>query len=78
MKTLCGDAGVKYFRFHAMRHAGASLMASKNIPIQVIQEVLGHDDRETTTIFVHSLSGATHQTMAVYEKARQSPKRGPT
>ncbi len=26
MKTLCAKAGVRYFRFHAMRHSGASIM----------------------------------------------------
>jgi integrase len=72
MRTLCKEAGVRYFRFHALRHAGASLMGSKNIPIPVIQQILGHEDRETTAIYVHSLSGASHQAMAIYEAARQS------
>ena len=26
MRSLCQKAGVKYFRFHALRHAGASIM----------------------------------------------------
>ena len=40
MKTLCRKAGVKYFRFHALRRAGASIMDNSNVPIVAIQEIL--------------------------------------
>ena len=43
MRTLCKKAGVKYFRYHAIRHAGASLMDNHNVPIGAIQEILGHE-----------------------------------
>ena len=33
MATLCRKAGVPYFRFRALRHAGASLMEGANVPI---------------------------------------------
>jgi len=45
MKTLCARAGVPYFRYHALRHAGASLMDSINTPIGTIQKILGHENR---------------------------------
>jgi integrase len=72
MKTLCQRAGVKYFRFHPLRHAGASLMDNNNVPIVAIQEILGHENRTTTEIYLHSVSGAARQAMSVYEQVRQN------
>jgi len=56
MKTLCVKAGVQYFRYHALRHAGASLMDNINTPIGTIQKILGHENRRTTEIYLHSLT----------------------
>jgi integrase len=52
MGTLCRKAGVKYFRFHALRHAGASIVDNSNVPIVAIQEILGHENRTTTEIYL--------------------------
>lgn len=69
MKTLCEKAGVKYFRFHALRHAGASIMENSNVPIGAIQEILGHENRSTTEIYLHNLNGASRKAMVDYEQA---------
>ena len=37
MKTLCGKANVRYFRFHAIRHSGVSMTENSNVPIGSIQ-----------------------------------------
>jgi len=71
MKTLCAKAGVRYFRFHALRHAGASVMESFNVPIGAIQRILGHENRTTTEIYLHSIGDSERQAMAIYEHARQ-------
>ena len=88
MKSLCKRAGVKYFRFHALRHAGASIMENSNVPISAIQNILGHENRSTTEIYLHTLSGATRQAILEYERARSlqenphsnphSKEKGPT
>ena len=70
MKTLCKKAGVKYFRFHALRHAGASVMENSNISIGVIQKVLGHEKRSTTEIYLHNLGTSDRQAMDIFEHAR--------
>lgn len=72
MFSLCQKAGVRYFRFHAMRHAGASLMDSNNVSIGAIQRLLGHENRTTTEIYLHSIGMAEREAMAVYEKATQN------
>lgn len=68
MTTLCKKAGVKYFRFHALRHLGASLLDNNNIPIGDIQQILGHEKRTTTEIYLHSVSGGAKQAMGQYEQ----------
>ena len=77
MKTLCAKAGVKYFRFHPLRHAGASLMDDNNVPIGAIQIVLGHQKRTTTEIYLHRISPIEREAMAVCERARQNPHTNP-
>jgi hypothetical protein len=67
--TFCEGAGVKYFRYHALRHSGASIMDLKNVPIGVIQRILGHENRETTEIYLHTIGQPERQAMETYEKA---------
>ncbi len=67
MRTLCRYAGVRYFRFHAFRHASASVMDSKNVPIGAIQRILGHENRATTEIYLHSIGGAEREAISVLE-----------
>lgn len=71
MGVLCKRAGVKYFRYHALRHAGASMMDNNNVPIGAIQKILGHEQRTTTEIYLHGISEIEKQAMAIYEVARQ-------
>jgi integrase len=71
MKTLCEKAGVRYFRFHALRHSGASIMDDSGVNIGSIQRILGHDNRKTTEIYLHSIGKAERQTILIYEQAKQ-------
>ena len=69
MKTLCQKAGVQYFRFHALRHSGASTMESLNVPIGSIQRILGHENRTTTEIYLHSINESERIAMDILERA---------
>ena len=71
MKTLCNKAKVPYFRFHPIRHACASFMDSINIPISSIQNILGHENRKTTEIYIHSSEEIKNFAINVYEKKRE-------
>jgi integrase len=71
MGTLCRKVGVRYFRFHALRHFGASVMERANVPIGSIQRILGHENRTTTEIYLHSIGEAERDAMALYERACQ-------
>jgi integrase len=74
MASLCRKAGVKPFGFHALRHSGASIMDSLNVPIGVIQRILGHENRQTTEIYVHSIGNVEREAMALYEQAREKSR----
>jgi len=63
MRSLCQKADVKYFRFHALHHAGASIMERRNVPIGFIQRILGHEKRTTTEIYLHSIGEAEREAM---------------
>ncbi len=65
MKTLCRKAGVKYFRFHPLRHSGASVLDDNNVPIRDIQTILGHQHRTTTEIYLHRLRESERDAIAV-------------
>lgn len=71
MKSLCNKAGVRYFRYHALRHSGASIMENNNVSIGTIQRILGHENRSTTEIYLHSIGNVEREALAIYEQARQ-------
>lgn len=74
MKSLCEKAGVKYFRFHPLRHAGASFMESIGIPISHIQELLGHENRKTTEGYIHTLGKNKIEAIDKFQQAREISK----
>jgi integrase len=69
MRTLCRNAGVRYFRYHALRHSGASEMERSNVPIGTIQRILGHENRTTTEVYIHSFGEAEKEAIASLERA---------
>ena len=40
--SLCGRAGVPPRRFHAARHAAATVMRDAGVPLEVVSKILGH------------------------------------
>ena len=72
MQTLCKRAGVRYFRYHALRHSGASLMDKCRVPIGSIQRILGHENRTTTEIYLHGIGESERDAIAIFEGARQN------
>ena len=73
LKTLCKKADVKKFSFHALRHFGASIMDNQKVPIGSIQKILGHENRTTTEIYLHSIGDSEQEAIAAYERATENP-----
>jgi integrase len=71
MRTLCKKAGVRYFRFHPIRHLGASILDRANVNLGSIQRILGHENRTTTEIYLHSIGEAEREAMNIFEKATE-------
>ena len=42
-------------------------MDSKNVPIGAIQRILGHENRTTTEIYLHSIGGSERDAIHVLE-----------
>lgn len=43
-------------------------METDNVPIGSIQRILGHENRTTTEIYLHSLGESDRQAMEVFER----------
>ena len=71
MKSLCRKAGAKYFRYHPLRHLGASLLDRANVNIGSIQRILGHENRSTTEIYLHSIGEAEREAMRIFEEVSE-------
>jgi integrase len=77
MKTLCKKAGVKYFRYHALRHLGASVLDRANVNIGSIQRLLGHENRTTTEIYLHSINESERQAIKVFDEIAKKSHTNP-
>jgi hypothetical protein len=48
-------------------------MESKNVPIGAIQRILGHENRTTTEIYLHSISGSEREAINLLEAESEKP-----
>jgi len=46
-------------------------MDNNDVPIGAIQKILGHENRTTTEIYLHSIGNAERDTIEIYEQAIQ-------
>lgn len=51
-------------RFHDLRHTAASWMLQNDVPLELVQRILGHSDIKTTMRYAHHKPGAKAQGLA--------------
>jgi integrase len=71
MRALCKKAGVPCFRFHPIRHSGASTLDHHHVPMGSIQRLLGHENRTTTEIYLHSVANSERDAIRILELVRE-------
>jgi integrase len=74
MKTICKQAKVKTFGFHAIRHLSASYLYRIGKPLSLIQRILRHEAPTTTERYLKSLGFETEELGSAVE---EFTKRGP-
>ena len=47
-------------------------MEQNNVPVGSIQRILGHENRTTTEIYLHSIGSAERDAIEAFERARQN------
>lgn len=54
-KKFCKKIGLRYLPPYGLRHTTATLLASQNVSIPNIADVMGHKNLSTTEIYIHAI-----------------------
>ncbi len=72
LRSLCHRAGVREFGFHAIRRHVASVLASQNVPLKTIGEILDHSKLSTTERYVYNLNNDLAVTMELLSQKQNT------
>ena len=61
--------GMSDIRSHALRHASASFMLTNGVPIDMVQQALGHSQLSTTSIYAKRLTNTQESVGSIFDTA---------
>ena len=61
--------GEKDIRSHALRHASASFMLTNNVPIDMVQQALGHQNIANTVLYAKRLTNNQQSVGSIFDTA---------
>jgi len=70
-RKLRKAAGLDGLRFHDLRHSFITLMAEKNVPLPVVQSMVGHMSAAVTKRYTHISSQAQRQAVELLDSANR-------
>lgn len=75
--AICEGAKLKGVTFHTLRHTHASLLLAAGVPLNVVQERLGHERASTTLdIYAHVLPGSQEKSADMFVKILEGRQNG--
>jgi integrase len=60
-----GKRAVVQFGFHSLRHSFVSICAEANVPLSVVQSIVGHSNPQMTQSYTHTSQPAARQAVAM-------------
>lgn len=64
---ICDQAGLKRFGWHTLRHTFATQLASNNVPIITLKELMGHSDVKTTMRYAHLIPSTLREAISTFD-----------
>jgi integrase len=58
-----GKRAVVQFGFHSLRHSFVSICAEANVPLSVVQSIVGHSNPQMTQVYTHTSQAAARLAM---------------
>ena len=72
---LAGIRKPEEIHSHTLRHSYATFLQNRGLPLNAIQQLLGHEDIETTTIYLHLGMNMIHDMVtSAFEEPRPEPR----
>ena len=74
IKQFAKKAGIDGFHTHSMRHKFATDLLERGADIRCVQEILGHENLNTTQVYLSITSKRTREAVSLLEKEGISPE----